>query len=106
MFACAWCHRLVAETAERCSCGQNPRSRPFPWPCPACHEEQVRPATIHFTTETLGCAPPLDIPNLVVPQCGACGYLVFDFQANEQFRAAARDAQQRFWTRSRDASAQ
>ena len=69
-----------------------PRGRPFPWHCPRCRRKEVRPATIPYrgvrTYEGREFA--VDVPELVVPRCGNCGELVFNYTAEEQIDQALK----------------
>src|SRR5436305_1302548 len=66
--------------------------KPFPWRCLACRRREVYPATVPYHTEYLhdGCLHPIDIPELTVPRCRACGELIFDNGADEQILRAVR----------------
>jgi hypothetical protein len=59
--------------------------RPFPWHCPRCRRKEVRPTTIPYHAERLyeGRLIAVDIPQLLVPRCGHCGELVFNYLADE-----------------------
>jgi hypothetical protein len=65
---------------------KRPSGRPFPWHCPRCRRLEVRPSTIPYRAERLheGRLVTVDIPQLVVPQCGHCGELVFSSTTEEQ----------------------
>ena len=66
--------------------------RPFPWVCPRCRKKQVRLAQVPYHAERLfeGQLVVVDIPDLVAPQGGACGELVFNYTADEQILAAVK----------------
>ncbi len=66
--------------------------RPFPWRCPECGQRKVQPATVTYTTEIKhdGRLYTVKIPELRVPQCEACGEMVFDTQADEQIARELR----------------
>ena len=75
-----------AETSE-------PHDKPFPWRCPECGKREVRPATVHHTSGVkhdgrLHC---VEIPQLRVPRCDACGEIVFDNDADSQIASALRE---------------
>ena len=67
-------------------------SRPFPWRCPECGQRKVQPAAIAHTAEIKhdGRLYTVEIPELRVPRCEACGELVFDTQADEQIARELR----------------
>ena len=70
-----------------------PEGKPFPWRCPECGKKEVRPATVRHTSQIKhdGRLYAVEIPRLRVPQCGACGELVFDNDADEQIARALRE---------------
>src|SRR5438874_7277687 len=72
--------------------GDTPVSRPFPWHCPKCRNKEVRPASIAYHTERLheGRLYTVDVPQLMVPRCGHCGELVFNYAAEEQILKALK----------------
>jgi hypothetical protein len=65
-------------------------ARPFPWFCPRCRRKEVRRVTIPYQCQRLFNGQPLTvvIAGLEVPQCGHCGELVFDYEAEEQINRA------------------
>ena len=67
-----------------------PLGRPFPWFCPRCRRKEVRPATIPYRCirTCQGREYTVDIPALVVPQCGHCKEVVFNYTAEEQIADA------------------
>jgi putative zinc finger/helix-turn-helix YgiT family protein len=67
--------------------------KPFPWKCPECGKKEVRPATVQHTSQIKhdGRLYTVEVPRLRVPQCSACGELVFDNDADEQIAHALRD---------------
>jgi putative zinc finger/helix-turn-helix YgiT family protein len=69
------------------------KSRPFPWRCPECGKKEVRLATIAHTSQIKhdGRLYTVDVPELQVPRCQACGELVFDNAADEQIARALRE---------------
>src|SRR5712692_740607 len=64
--------------------------RPFPWFCPKCRRKEVRRATIRYDCQRVhnGQRIGVTVPNLDVPRCGACGELVFDYDAEAQIDRA------------------
>jgi hypothetical protein len=67
-----------------------PLGRPFPWFCPRCRRKEVRPVTIPYrcVRSRQGREYMVDIPALVVPQCGHCKEVVFNYTAEEQIADA------------------
>jgi putative zinc finger/helix-turn-helix YgiT family protein len=63
-----------------------PHGKPFPWICPECGRREVQPVSISYATEIKhdGRLHRLEIPDLVVPKCGACGELVFDNREDQR----------------------
>ncbi len=82
-------------TPDKSRTTETPRSqgRPFPWRCPECGKNAVQPATVQHTSQIKhdGRLYTVEIPGLRVPQCGGCGELVFDNDADEQIARALRD---------------
>ena len=72
-----------------------PRSqgKPFPWRCPECGKKEVRPAIVQHTSHVKhdGRLYTVEIPRLRVPQCGACGELVFDNEADKEIARGLRE---------------
>jgi putative zinc finger/helix-turn-helix YgiT family protein len=68
------------------------QGKPFPWRCPECGQKDVRPTCLAYTAEIKhdGRLHAVEIPQLRVPRCEACGELVFDSQADEQIAQALR----------------
>ena len=66
---------------------------PFPWRCPECGKKAVQPSTVQHASQVKhdGRLYTVEIPALRVPQCSACGELVFDNDADEQIARALRD---------------
>lgn len=64
----------------------------FPWKCPECGKKEVRRSTVRHVSEIRhdGRVYAVEISKLRVPQCRACGELVFDNVADEQIAAALR----------------
>jgi putative zinc finger/helix-turn-helix YgiT family protein len=79
----------TARTAET-PCSQG---KPFPWRCPECGKKAVQPATVQHASQIKhdGRLYTVEIPALRVPQCGACGELVFDNDADQQIARALRE---------------
>jgi hypothetical protein len=75
---------MMSEYAEQQDSGK-PKGRPFPWRCPGCGKKQVRPASVSHTSEIKhdGRLYVVEVPELRVPRCEACGELVFDNAADE-----------------------
>jgi len=69
-----------------------PGSKPFPWRCPECGKKAVQLATVRYVPQVKhdGRLCTVEIPRLSVPQCSACGELVFDNDADEQVARALR----------------
>lgn len=69
------------------------RAKPFPWRCPECGKQEVHAAQVAYTAEIKhdGRLCTVEIPDLSVPRCDACGELVFDTRADEQVARALRD---------------
>ena len=69
------------------------RGRVFPWRCPECGKKEVRPAVISHTSQIKhdGRLYNVEVAQLRVPRCGACGEIVFDNDADEQIARALRD---------------
>lgn len=65
------------------------KTRPFPWRCPACLKDEVRPSTTQYSTwvKRDGRFHDINIPELHVPRCGACGELVFGNDTDDQITA-------------------
>lgn len=65
-------------------------ARPFPWPCPKCRRKEVRRTTISYQCQRVFHNQPvtISVTELAVPQCGHCGELVFDYEAEEQLNRA------------------
>lgn len=65
---------------------------PYPWRCQRCRKKEVRPAVLPYRTQVQhdGTLYTVDVPNLTVPRCGACGEILFDDRANDQVSAALR----------------
>jgi putative zinc finger/helix-turn-helix YgiT family protein len=68
------------------------RDRPFPWRCPKCLASEVRPAVVSYSTEVNhdGRLYHVEVPELEVAVCGACGQRLFGNRADEQVSDALR----------------
>src|SRR5437870_4557265 len=77
---------------EQMSNSESQKHQPFPWKCPTCLLKQVRPTRIPYTAEIQhdGILHAVHLPALEVPQCRACGELLFDDHADEQINSALR----------------
>lgn len=82
-------------TLERTTPTETPHfeGKPFPWRCPECGKKEVRPATLQHTSQIKhdGRLYAVEVPMLRVPQCSACGELVFDNDADQQIAQALRE---------------
>src|SRR4051794_22622945 len=69
------------------------QGRPFPWFCPNCRRQEVRPATIAYQCERVhnGCPITVVLPSLDVPRCENCGELVFTYETEEQINRGYRE---------------
>lgn len=69
------------------------KNRPFPWRCPECGKKEVHPAVVQHTSQIRhdGRAYTIELPELRVPRCAACGELVFDNDADQQIALALRE---------------
>ena len=80
---------------EKARMTETPRSqgKPFPWRCPECGKKAVQPVTVQHTSQIKhdGRLYTVEIPGFRVPQCSACGELVFDNDADEQIAQALRE---------------
>jgi putative zinc finger/helix-turn-helix YgiT family protein len=68
------------------------RDRPFPWRCAKCLKEEVYPETIPYAPEIKhdGRLYRIEIPQLRVPKCRACGELIFSNSVDDQIMQALR----------------
>lgn len=69
------------------------RDKPFPWRCPECGKREVRPVTVHHTSQIKhdDRLYSVEILQLRVPQCEACGEMIFDNNADSQIADALRE---------------
>jgi putative zinc finger/helix-turn-helix YgiT family protein len=77
------------QTSER---GRKRGDRPFPWCCPNCLKEEVYPKVIPYSTDVPhdGRQYPVEVPQLRIPKCRACGNLLFTNSVDEQIGRALR----------------
>src|SRR5687768_4711498 len=70
--------------------GTSELARPFPWFCAKCRRKEVRRVTIPYQCQLLHKGRPVTVvlPKLAVPECGNCGELVFDYEADDQINEA------------------
>jgi putative zinc finger/helix-turn-helix YgiT family protein len=68
------------------------KSRPFPWICPECRKREVYPAQVEYIAAVQHDAVlhRVPIPQLTIPQCRACGELLFSGAVDEQINTALR----------------
>src|SRR5919201_1868093 len=68
------------------------RDRPFPWRCGNCLKDEVYPETMSYAIDVKhdGQLYHLDIPELLIPKCRACGELVFSNSVDDQVLQALR----------------
>ena len=69
------------------------QGKPFPWRCPECGKKTVQPVTLRHSSQIRhdGRLHTVELLRLRVPQCGACGELVFDNDADQQIAQALRE---------------
>ncbi len=69
------------------------RTRPFPWRCPKCREAAVYLERMSFRTEARhdGRTYSLEIPDLEVPRCRACGERVISHAVDDAVVQALRE---------------
>jgi DNA-binding transcriptional regulator YiaG len=72
----------------------NRAMKPYPWICATCRERAVRPATLLYTAELEhdGRTYTIQVPDLAVHRCDACGTLTLDDAANRRVSDALRQA--------------
>lgn len=70
----------------------NAGSRPFPWLCSTCGQNTVVPATVHHvaTVRHDGRLHTLDIPELNLFRCSACGAEIHNTTVDDQISDALR----------------
>lgn len=71
---------------------QKEHDRPFPWRCGNCLKEEVYPATMPYAIDVKHDSQVyhLEIPELRIPKCRACGELVFSNSVDDQVLQALR----------------
>ncbi len=71
---------------------KEPRSRPFPWPCPNCCTATVVPTVIDYTAKVKqdGVIHELYLPAIEVPRCKICGETVITTAVDERINDALR----------------
>jgi putative zinc finger/helix-turn-helix YgiT family protein len=69
-----------------------PRSRPFPWPCADCYTLTVVPTVMDYTARVKhdGVIYELHLPSVEVPRCQTCGETVITTAIDEQVSDALR----------------
>lgn len=67
-------------------------ARPFPWRCPRCQKREVAPALTAYAVEVKhdGRLHRIEIPDLAIPTCRACGEKVFSLSVDDRISAALR----------------
>ncbi|HBI44636.1 MAG TPA: hypothetical protein DDY78_17565 [Planctomycetales bacterium] len=68
------------------------RDRPFPWLCANCLKDEVYPVTMPYAVETKhdGRLYHIEVPELRIPKCKACGELIFSNSVDDQIMEALR----------------
>lgn len=66
--------------------------RPFPWCCPNCLKEEVYPEIMPYTTDVMhdGRRYHLEIPEISIPKCRACGKVFISNRVDEDILRALR----------------
>ena len=69
-----------------------PRSRPFPWPCSNCVTRTVVPTVRDYTARVKqdGVVHELHLPSVEIPRCQTCGETVITTAIDEQINDALR----------------
>lgn len=72
---------------------QPPAGRLFPWRCAACGKKEVSRTSVPYRCEMKhdGRLYTVEVPDLRIPKCKACGEIVFDNEADDQLAAALRE---------------
>ena len=67
-------------------------AKPFPWRCPRCLKREVTPTATAYTAEVRHDGRPyrVEVPDLMLPTCRACGEQVFSNSVDEQISRALR----------------
>lgn len=68
------------------------RDRPFPWTCGHCLKDEVYPETMPYAIDVKhdGQLYHLEIPEIRIPKCRACGELIFSYSEDDQILQALR----------------
>jgi putative zinc finger/helix-turn-helix YgiT family protein len=68
------------------------RDRPFPWRCANCLKDEVYPETIPYAVDVKhdGRLHHIEMPQLTVPKCRACGEVIFSNSVDDQIMQALR----------------
>jgi putative zinc finger/helix-turn-helix YgiT family protein len=68
------------------------RDRPFPWTCGNCLKDEVYPETMPYAIDVKhdGQLYHLEIPEIRIPKCRACGELIFSNSEDDQILQALR----------------
>jgi putative zinc finger/helix-turn-helix YgiT family protein len=68
------------------------RDRPFPWTCGNCLKDEVYPETMPYAIDVKhdGQLYHLEIPEISIPKCRACGELIFSSSEDDQILQALR----------------
>ena len=80
-------------THEQTADGPRKRcDRPFPWSCPNCLREEVHPEVMPYTTDVMhdGRRYHLEIPQISIPKCRACGKVFISNRVDEEILRALR----------------
>ncbi|HYT93524.1 MAG TPA: type II TA system antitoxin MqsA family protein [Gemmataceae bacterium] len=79
-------HKAKTSTARK------RRGRPFPWVCANCLKQEVYLATIPYATDIKhdGRLHHIEIPELRIPRCKACGEVTFSINTDDQIIDALR----------------
>ena len=66
--------------------------RPYPWKCGECKERTVKPAIVEYTLSIAhdGRTYTVTVPDLEIPRCEKCGYMVMISDANLRIDDALR----------------
>jgi putative zinc finger/helix-turn-helix YgiT family protein len=66
--------------------------RPFPWLCPNCLQEEVHPEVMPYSTDVMhdGRRYHLEIPQISIPKCRACGKVFISNRVDEEILRALR----------------
>ena len=66
--------------------------RPYPWKCGDCKERSVKPAVVEYTCTIAydGGKYTVTVPDLEIPRCEKCGYMVMISEASQRIDDALR----------------